>query len=230
LRGFFARWGVPTRLRLDNGHPWGSPRDLPTELALWLIGLGVEPHWHRPKHCEENGVVERDHGVLARWCEPATCPDGATLARRLAQAATLQRDAYPVTRTGASRSTAYPSLAAGGRPYEPAQEARIWDVRRVWQWLGRRSWRRLVDKVGRISLYNRPLGVGRAWAGQSVVVTFDPRHRQWVIHDAHGTELRRHDAPELSRRRILSLSVAGRRPPLQPGKPSAAARGQPYAA
>jgi transposase InsO family protein len=213
LREFFARWGLPDGLRLDNGHPWGSPRDLPTDLALWLIGLGVEPHWNRPRHCEANGIVERDHGVLARWSEPATCPDAATLAARLAAAATVQREAYPVGGARTPRLRAYPGLAVGGRPYDPAHERRQWDVRRVWRWFAARSWRRTVDKVGRISLYNRALGVGRAWAGQTVHVTFDPDQVAWIIQDAHGNELRRHAAPELRSARVWTMTVAGRRDP-----------------
>lgn len=216
LRGFFARWGLPDRLRVDNGHPWGSPRDLPTDLALWLIGLGVDPLWNRPHHCEENGVVERDHGVLARWSEPGTCRDAVALAARLEQAAALQREGYPVRAEG-SRLSVHPTLASGGRPYDLAREPRQWDVRRVWRWLARRNWRRLVDQVGRISLYNRPLGVGRAWAGQHVVVTFDCHRVEWVIHDARGAELRRHPAPELRRHRIRTMTVAGRRPPAPEG-------------
>ena len=29
LRAAFARWGLPHRLRVDNGKPWGSWSDLP---------------------------------------------------------------------------------------------------------------------------------------------------------------------------------------------------------
>jgi hypothetical protein len=233
LRGFFARWGLPDGLRLDNGHPWGSPRDLPTDLALWLIGLGVAPHWNRPRHCEANGIVERDHGVLARWSEPATCRDAAELAERLTQAAIIQRAVYSVGRDRGSRLSAYPGLAAGGRAYDPRRERRQWDVRRVWRWLAGRSWRRVVDKVGRISLYNRALGVGRAWAGQTVLVAFDPVAVAWVIQDARGTELRRHPAPELQRDRVWTLTVAARRPPppsLPGAEPCVAPGGKPYTA
>jgi hypothetical protein len=42
FRAAFCRWGLPERLRSDNGYPWGSAGDFPSELALWLIGLGVE--------------------------------------------------------------------------------------------------------------------------------------------------------------------------------------------
>ena len=83
LRGIFVQWGLPAQLRVDNGAPWGSWNDLPPDLALWLIGLGVGMIWNRPRHCQANGHVERAHGVLQQWSEPARCPDVAALPQRL---------------------------------------------------------------------------------------------------------------------------------------------------
>jgi transposase InsO family protein len=65
LRLAFARWGLPGRLRVDNGAPWGSKGDWPTELALWLIGLGVGVTWNTPRRPQENGVVERSQGTVS---------------------------------------------------------------------------------------------------------------------------------------------------------------------
>src|SRR5438067_1877559 len=48
LREVFGTWGLPGRLRVDNGAPWGGWNDLPTDLALWLIGLGVDLTWNPP--------------------------------------------------------------------------------------------------------------------------------------------------------------------------------------
>jgi hypothetical protein len=33
FRRVFTRWGLPRAVRVDNGYPWGTPRDLPTGLA-----------------------------------------------------------------------------------------------------------------------------------------------------------------------------------------------------
>ena len=33
LRHAFERWGLPGRIRVDNGYPWVSTGDLPTELG-----------------------------------------------------------------------------------------------------------------------------------------------------------------------------------------------------
>lgn len=227
LRAIFAEWGLPGRLRVDNGAPWGSWNDAPPDLALWLIGLGVAVVWNRPRRCQENGHVERSHGVLQSWSEPATCADAPQLQRRLAELSALQRE-HLVGRRGQPRAAAHPGLLAGGRPYDPAREGRAWDERRVWRFLAEQRWRRRVDKVGRISLYNRSLGVGRAHAGADVVVRLDPQAVAWVIADERGRELKRRPPPELRRERILALAVTHRRPPRprRPGgKPPAAPPG-----
>jgi hypothetical protein len=231
LRGLFAVWGRPERLRVDNGAPWGAAGgDLPPPLALWAIGLGVAVHHNRPRRCTENGVVERGHGVLAGWAEPASCADAATLQARLAAASAFQRERYPAV-AGRSRAAAFPALAGGGRPYDPAREEELFDERRVWAYLGRRVWPRVVDRVGRISLYNRALGVGRARAGQTVAVGFDAAAAAWVVRDAAGAEIARHPAPELGRERLLALDVSRPRAgAAQGGQPRARPPGgEPYA-
>jgi hypothetical protein len=230
LRRLFTTWGRPDRVRVDNGAPWGAAGgDLPTALELWLWGLDVAVSHNRPRQCTENGRVERGHGVLARWAEPARCPSPAALQTAVTAASAVQRDGYPAVR-GHSRSAAYPALTTGGRPYTVAAEATLFDVQRVWDRLAQRTWRRKVDKVGRISVYNRSLRVGRPWAKQDVVVGFDPTTVAWVIRDEGGTVLRTHPAPELSRARILALAVGHQRPPrLQRGKPRARLPGgKPY--
>ncbi len=64
FRHVFVRWGLPDRVRVDNGYPWASSRDLPPELALWLIGLGVEPIWNPPAQPTRNPKVERSNGLI----------------------------------------------------------------------------------------------------------------------------------------------------------------------
>lgn len=158
-------------------------------------------------------MVERAHGVCQRWVEPATCQSAGERQARLDWAITLQRERYPAI-AGQSRLAAYPALATAGRPYDPAAEEARWEERRVWTWLGSRVWTRRVDQVGRISLANRAVGVGRAWTGQDVTVrlVIHDDAPAWVIRDAQGHVLRQQPAPELSRERILALDVSRRRP------------------
>ena len=86
LREAFGLWGRPGGLKLDNGLPWGGWNDLPTALALWLAGLGIELHFIPPGQKQLNGVVEKSHDTGQRWAEPHTCASPEELQARLASA------------------------------------------------------------------------------------------------------------------------------------------------
>jgi len=211
LRKAFARWGLPQALRTDHGVPWGAPRgDLPSELALWLAGLGVEVRYIPPRQPRRNGVVERSQGVAKAWAEPHTCASPAELQRRLGRLDRIQREEYPA-RGGRSRREAYPGLAHSGRPYRAGAEARAWELGRALEHLASFVVPRRVRGGGMVSVYERDLYVGQRYAGQVVYVQFDPQGREWVASDAHDRQLRRWPAPELSAARIRGLDVLRRR-------------------
>ncbi len=66
LADIFARYGLPVRINTDNGSPWGSSREPGqlTELAIWLIRLGIHISFSRPYHPQTNGKEERFHRSL----------------------------------------------------------------------------------------------------------------------------------------------------------------------
>ncbi|HEU5117202.1 MAG TPA: hypothetical protein VFT74_11100 [Isosphaeraceae bacterium] len=109
----------------------GSRHDhLPTELALWLVGLGVEPAYNPPRQPWLNPRVERLNGVTQRGVETASCPDHATLEERLAWACHLQREWYPAV-AGQPRLQAHPELTRILRPYSEETEMILWESGRV---------------------------------------------------------------------------------------------------
>ena len=130
LRRAFTRWGCPERIRVDNGVPWGSWGDLPTGLALWLIGTGMAVDWNPPRRPQDNGVVERSQGTAKRWAEPGVCASAAELQRRLEEMDVIQRQEYPSVR-GRSRLEAFPQLAHSGRAYTRAWEQEHWSLTAV---------------------------------------------------------------------------------------------------
>ena len=220
LRAAFARWGLPRAVRVDNGAPWGSAADLPTELALWLIGLGVAVLRNPPRCPQDNGVVERSQGTGKRWAEPHTCRDADELRRRLEEQGAIQREQYPSIK-GRSRIEAFPGLKHSGREYRPESEAAAWDLSLVLRHLAGYVLARRADGGGIVSLLNRHRYVSRARAGREVFVTLDPLTAEWVFSGADGVEYRRQKAEELTSERIAALDVSHHRdrrgPPRQKG-------------
>jgi hypothetical protein len=210
LRRLFQHWGLPERVRLDNGYPWGSSADLPPALALWLVGLGIGLIYNPARTPQSNGVVERFHGLAEPWGEPERCSNLAAWQERLDWIVRVQRERYPAV-DNHTRLEAFPGLLGRARPYDGDREAEQWRLELVKDYLAQGTWRRKVDKVGRISIYGRPLGVGRAYKRQDVLVTFDPQANEWVIHDPHDQVITRRAAIEIGTAAITKLDVSRHR-------------------
>jgi hypothetical protein len=73
----FRRYGLPDRLRTDNGPPFasGALGRLST-LSVWWVRLGILPDLIEPAHPEQNGRHERMHKTLKA---EAARPPEATL-------------------------------------------------------------------------------------------------------------------------------------------------------
>lgn len=65
LTEVFRRYGLPKKMTMDNGTPWGYSRDQQhTQLCAWLMRLGIEVRHSRPNHPQTQGKLERFHRTL----------------------------------------------------------------------------------------------------------------------------------------------------------------------
>ena len=65
LSDIFRCYGLPQRMLMDNGSPWGDDRESPhTILTAWLIRLGIQISHGRPYHPQTQGKDERLHRTL----------------------------------------------------------------------------------------------------------------------------------------------------------------------
>jgi transposase InsO family protein len=169
----FAEYGLPERMRSDNGPPFGAPALAGlSRLAVWWLRLGIVPERSRPGRPGDNASHEQFHAVLKR----ATArPPAAT---RLAQQRRFARfvDEYnherphdavdhapPVTRYRASPRALPAHLPPVDYPLE-------WAVRRV-----------ACD--GRIKWHDRQLFLTSVLAGEDVA--FQPiEDGQWLVRFA----------------------------------------------
>lgn len=159
----FRRYGLPDRMLMDNGSPWGASPLHPftyTTLTVWLLRLGIRVSHGRAGHPQTQGKDERFHRTLK--AELLQGPPFASLAH--AQAAfDTWRDVYNLER---------PHEACGLEPpigrYRPSERAypeRLPPIEYAPDDQPRR-----VGKDGAISFQRRDYAVGLAFGGQTVAV------------------------------------------------------------
>jgi len=206
LRETFETWGIPGCLRVDNGVPWGNPGDMPSALALWLIGLGIEMHWNHPRRPHENGKIERFNGLIDQWGEPTQCANWRAWQAKIRWLIHVQRERYPSV-DGLSRAVAFPELFISRRPYCTEHEEAYWDFQRVKDFLAQHTWPRKIDAYGLISIYHLGYRVGKSFALQFVSLHFDPVSIEWFVVDDSGHTLKRWAAVEITPEHIKTLTI-----------------------
>lgn len=64
LTQVFNRYGLPYRMTMDNGSPWGNPFGRWSRFTLWLLDQDVHVSHSRPYHPQTQGKDERFHRTL----------------------------------------------------------------------------------------------------------------------------------------------------------------------
>lgn len=113
----FREYGLPNRVRSDNGSPFGSVGvGRLTGLSVNLIKAGVTPEWIQPGHPEENGRHERFHLTLK---QETASPPKDTLALQIQAMSQFEHD-YNFERPHEALGMKTPASC-----YQPSR--RVWD-------------------------------------------------------------------------------------------------------
>jgi hypothetical protein len=198
IRTACGRWGtLPDAIQTDNEVCLaGQPTDpLPSRLTLWLCGLGVVHRFIRPATPTDQAQVERTHRTLDNFTGLLDERlDLATLQQRLDLEREQHNHWFPSRASdcgGRPPLLAHPEALLPRRPYHPEWERQLFDLQQVYTYLATIRLERKVSQVGQIQLGGRSLGIGRAYAGQTVLVRCEPSARAWVIRDQDETVLTR---------------------------------------
>ena len=209
----FTEWGLPDAIQTDQASIFvdAVPTPFPTQLTLWWVGLGIEPRLISSP--QQNGCIERGHRTLnERTLIDQHFDDTGELQKQ------VDVDWHELNAECPSRAkgcndqpplVAHPELLVPRRPYRPEWELDLFDLKRVDKYLADRTWIRSVSEVGQVSLGSRRYGMGTAWAGQTVSISFDPEQRQFVFTQVKPKTKRGQRLPDLSpvRRDVKGLSV-----------------------
>jgi putative transposase len=140
----FAEYGLPERIRSDNGPPFGGPGlGRLSRLAVWWIRLGIVPERIDPGHPEQNGSHEQFHAVLKAATARPPAGTAAAQQRRFNRFCAEYNDERPHEALGdAPPATRYqPSPRPLPRCLPPLEYPGHAEIRRV-STIGCVSWRR----------------------------------------------------------------------------------------
>ena len=161
LQRVFERYGLPWRMTMDNGSPWGDDgtRRL-TITTAFLVRLGIRVSHSRPYHPQTQGKDERFHRTLddelLKWTTFRDLPDTQRAFDRWRDRYNLDRPhealgmQTPVTRYQPSPRR----MPAVLPPIEYESGAEV----------------RMVDRYGYVSFRGHKLRVGRGCGGYPVAI------------------------------------------------------------
>jgi transposase InsO family protein len=109
----FAEYGLPDRIRSDNGSPFASPglARLST-LSVWWIRLGILPERIAPGHPEQNGSHEQFHRVLKAETTRPPAPHCAAQQQRFRRFVREYNEERPHDAVRGVAASVSPGLAA----------------------------------------------------------------------------------------------------------------------
>ena len=117
LEAVFREFGLPTRIRSDNGVPFAGPTTVArlSRLAVWWIRLGIIPERIQPGCPAQNGRHERMHRTLKRQ---TARPPAATRAAQQRRFGTFRRE-YNDERPHAALHALTPAMVYVPSPQSP---------------------------------------------------------------------------------------------------------------
>lgn len=216
VRGAFSEWQtLPDELQTDNELGLaGTSNDLfPSQLTLWLAGLGVAHRFIRSGHPTDQPHIERNHRTLRDW---AVYQESVVDVEHLQQALEWERHVhnhlYPSQASdcaGRPPLTAHPELLTPRRAYHPGWERELFDMQGVYQCLAQYTFERKIDSKARVSLGSQTYSLGARLVREdelkAVQARFDAHTAEWVFRTLDGEELMRCPPKGLDARTLTGL-------------------------
>lgn len=179
LDAALREYGLPERLRTDNGAPFGSNGESGlTKLAVWCIRLGIVPEYIQPGCPQQNGRHERMHRTLKQ----ETASPAARNQREQQERFDRFRREYNEQRPHQALGQKPPATCYQASPRQYPE--RIREVEYAGDWQVRR-----VSPAGQMRWEGEYVFVGHALAGEPIGLeqVEEGRWRVWFSFYELGT-------------------------------------------
>lgn len=200
------QWGMPKRMRFDNGYPFANTSDryVPNALNLWLVSIGIEVVFNAPHSPQQNGSVECTQRISYNWANPKSCKNPDCLQQALNH---VSSDHINVLRrrreNDQTRAIQYPQINSNPKQYIPQNV----DPQKVKDHLAGYCWEKEVYGNGRIGIFSKKWNIGRKYARQKVVISYDKTTNEWDVAMPNNKSIKRFKGPDLSKEAILNLAI-----------------------
>jgi putative transposase len=155
----FKEYGLPRRMRSDNGPPFASVGvGRLTKLSVKLIKAGVIPEWINPGHPEENGRHERFHLTLKQ--EVASPPKETLIVQIRAMREFLEEYNYIRPHEALNMKTPGSCYCSSPRTWNGVLKSPEYDTREMIV--------RKVQSNGEITFRNKDQFIGEALIGEYI--------------------------------------------------------------
>ena len=200
----FDRWGLPLRIKIDNGYPFKPIRskELPSLPMLWWIGLGIDATLNNLASPQENGTVEGLQGITNRWVNPQSIHSAEQLQVALSEICRQQRETFRIRAKGdKTRKELFPELELNPRKYHTSQ----FDLNRVKDYLTQFVFIRKSIPNRTVSLAGCKIYVGSKHHNPNLSITYNAIKELWEIRNQQGDLIKESVKPQITAHKILNL-------------------------
>lgn len=188
LRLAFTENGLPEQLQTDHEgifHENKGKSAFPTVLHLWLLGLGIGLTFSRLRRPTDQGKVERMHQTIERQVILGQQHrNWESLFNLCQQRRKFLNEEFPCSSLGKqSPYQAFPQARHSGRFYHPSLEADLIDLQRIYAFLAKGKWYRIVSRQGSVTLGGEVYYLKGTQQRTQVRIEFDAKTLMLSFHD-----------------------------------------------
>lgn len=203
MRLAFLEFGMNRRLQVDHESVFFdniSASPFPTELHLWLTGLGIEVCYTPKGKPQKQGMVERSHQTMHQQVTAGqNFADYRQLFDRCQQRRSrLNRDIPSRSANRQPPLVNCPLAEKSERTYRAEEEEKIFDPQKIKNLLQQGKWYRAVSKDKTVALGGRVYYLPKANPKTEVEIRFNPYQSTFLFFDANGRFINSKPAQGLS--------------------------------